>query len=208
MSTREVTPQDIEAAYERVAYPCVRAYNLEGELEPCMTGFALGDTPGTLLDESVPMPRSLMQTMFSQSEQRRQAMVRRFVGELLIDGSTLRDNLPRFNMPKPSLVVLACEGWMAEEKIPGGLRDEVRKVGGVKNLPGRIECIMLFVHTVADTFMGFCPIADKHASLGPLLPGQFDGRGRVEGPMTTGPLTGLDGGEVESWSSIKRRESS
>jgi hypothetical protein len=206
MSTREVTPADIEAAYERVAYPCVRAYNLEGFLVPSMTGFALGEKPGTLLDGAVPMPDSLMKTMFSQAEKTRQGMVRRFVSELLVDGSTLRDNLPRFDMPKPSLVVLACEGWMAS--TTGDLLDEALKVGGVCNMPGRTECIMLFVHTNADTFMGFCPIEGepKRASLAPLLPGQFDGRTHFEGPMTTGPLQALDTHETETWSAIRKKE--
>jgi hypothetical protein len=206
MASREVVPADIEAAYERVAHPCVREFNLEGLVVPSMTGFALGDEPGTLLGDAVPMPMGMMKEMFSRDEATRQAMVRRFVRELLVDGSTLRDNLPRFNMPKPSLVVLACEGWMAS--TTGDLLDEVRKVGGVKNIPGRTECIMIFVHTRVDTFMGFCPVEGepKRASLAPLLPGQFDGRGGVEGPMTNGPLQGLDTHEAETWSAIRKKE--
>jgi hypothetical protein len=169
-----------------------------------MVGIALGERPGELLPDVVPMPPNLMKEMFSEPEHIRQAKVRGMVHELLDEGSTLRENLPRFNMPAPSLAVVACEGWMVH--TDKDLRDEVRKVGGVKNMEGRIECIMLFVHTRIGTFMGMCPIDEfKKANHAPLMPGQFDGKAHAVSPMFTGPLESF-GDEGDSWGDIRKRE--
>jgi hypothetical protein len=204
MSTRLVTKADIEAAYDCVMLKSVREFNLEGFVVPSMVGFALGEKPGTLLPDEVRMPESLLKQMFDEPEHIRQHMVRSMVGELLHEGSTLRENLPSFGMPLPSLVTVACEGWVAESD--DDIREQARKYGGVKNIPGRTECIMFFVHTIAGTFFGHSPIKGKpkHAIPHGLMPGQFDGNGMIEGPMTTGPLEKFS--DSDSWSVIRKRE--
>jgi hypothetical protein len=184
-SERPVTPADIEAAYEAVARLCIEEFNRDGQLVPCMVGFALDTLPGTLQSTTVALPASAMKSIFSTANYAAPAM--ELVRQLLEPDSILRRGLPVFGKPLPSIAVLATEGWMVA--ADDAVSEEVRKLGGVSKHPNRIEVIQIMVHTLTGTAMGTCPIdgITRRASFEPILTdGHWSGR------MTMGAETDPD----------------
>ena len=177
---RTPEPADFESAYLACATEVASAYRRDGEIAPVIYGVTLADQPGTFRSVS-PIPPRIAALIFSHPVLKDHLVP--FVRMLLEDGSELREVMPLFGLARPDLVMVATEGWIlgADLDRDADPREELRKYGGeVRNHPDAQAAILVQVHALGKTRIGFCPVdaASRTVIIGDLSPddGKLSGR--------------------------------
>lgn len=182
---------DFGAAYDVFARCAVEVFTQQGEVQPQFFAVMLGEESGTMEGYEVVDPR-FVHRLYQSSETK--DLIKPVIHMLLADDSPIQKARRKHGKPRPDLVVQISECWMAKEIE----RDEAGEVIPPSERADRTEAVVVAVHTLTRTELGYCPILDvptRHCEFVPI---------KVGDATYTGRMSMSDGGDLSELTSEQR----
>jgi hypothetical protein len=168
--------EDIRAAYTGFARIAVELFQTQGEVAPQLIALTLGEDSGVFDDMEIVNPELV--ASFYKTEKSK-GMVTAVIRAILADDSPIQGIRRKLGKPRPALVVQVSEAWSAN----GVVRDADGQMIQAGRREDRCEVVMIAVHTLTTSAVGFCPIIDtptRHCEFAPIdLNGRIMFRGRM-----------------------------
>jgi hypothetical protein len=174
---RQIEQADFDELYDTFAKQAVKDFNERGSVQPQTFMLTLGKEPGQVTGFGALVPA--IQKLF-YSDNAGKDMLAQFIRMALTHGSPIRSALHELGLPLADVIIQISEAWMKKAlKMEEHDVDKKKYGPSLEDHPGRQEVIIIGVHALHKTHMGFCPILEnpRRAEFSPVwTEGRMTGR--------------------------------
>jgi hypothetical protein len=168
MLQRTVVMADIEPLYEKFARQAVATFNEKGSASQQTFMLTLGLRPGQVTAFGA-LDAKTQQVLYQDGAGK--DMLAAFFRGALTHGSPLRATLHEKGLPLADIIIQISEAWQKSARDEEEFRRAKEQYGPAYEFhPDRTETIMVALHTLHKSYIGFSPILEnpRRAEYGPL----------------------------------------